>query len=259
MERYNNLCITNYEGEKSSDVKNMILLDIKRDITDSFNYSFVTKERNLVYEEKNIIYEITSTKCEYHDSRTTIIKLGKCETLLKMFYGIDENEPLYIFKIDAHVEGKVGPIVEYEVYYPFNEIILNQLDLTICEGVDIIIGYPMNISGENLDLYDKNSDFYNDICYPYTNENGVDVTLEDRQKEFAANNRSLCEEDCKFVGYDESTESIECSCDVKLSASLVSEIKIDKNKLYQFMDISQIANFKVMKCIKLLFSKKGVN
>ena len=116
----------------------------------------------------------------------------------------------------------------------------------------------MNISGENLDLYDKNSGFYNDICYPYTNENGTDVTLQDRQKDFAENNRSLCEENCEFKGYDESTGSAQCSCDVKLSASLISEIKIDKSKLYQFMDITQIANFKIMKCIKLLFSKEGI-
>ena len=47
-------------------------------------------------------------------------------------HGLDENETLYILKIDAHVEGKFGPTVDYEVYYPFNEKNLNQLDLTIC-------------------------------------------------------------------------------------------------------------------------------
>ena len=86
----------------------------------------------------------------------------------------------------------------------------------------------------------------------------VDVTLEDRQKEFAENNRSLCEENCQFVGYDESTGSIECSCGVKITVSLISEIKVDKSKLYQFIDITQIMNFNVMKCIKLLFSKEGI-
>ena len=138
MERYYGLCVTNYEGDRSADVQNIVLIDIKMDIVDTFNYSFITNERNLVYEEKNIVYEITSTQCEYHDPRTTIIDLGECESLLKMYYGIDEDEPLYILKIDAHVEGKLGPKVEYEVYYPFNGDYLNQLDLTICEGIDII-------------------------------------------------------------------------------------------------------------------------
>ena len=116
----------------------------------------------------------------------------------------------------------------------------------------------MNISEENLDLYDKNSDFYNDICYPYTNSKGADITLEDRQNEFTDNNRSLCEENCNFGGYDEKTGSVKCSCQVKVSITTVSQLKIDKTKLYKFMNLKQIANFNVLKCFKLVFSKRGL-
>ena len=39
----------------------------------------------------------------------------------------------------------------------------------------------------------------------------------------------------------------------------ISEITIDKNKLYDsFTDINNIANIKILKCYKLLFSKKGL-
>ena len=69
------------------------------------------------------------------------------------------------------------------------------------------------------------------MCYPFTNENGTDATLQDRQKDFAENNRSLCEENCKFEGYDKNTGGVQCSCDVKLGDSLIYEIKIDKNQL----------------------------
>ena len=95
------------------------------------------------------------------------VVIEECESLLKMYYGIDADEPLYILKIDAYVEGKEGPSVEYEVYYPFDGLNLNQLDLTICEGVKITIGYPMDISVENLDMYDKNSDFYDGLYKDY--------------------------------------------------------------------------------------------
>ena len=44
---------------------------------------------------------------------------------------------------------------------------LKKLDLSICDGKDITIGYPMDISRDNLDSYYKNSGFYNDICYTY--------------------------------------------------------------------------------------------
>ena len=211
MERYNGLCITNYEGNRTADIQNMILLDIKSDIIDTFDYSFITRDKNLIYKEKNIIYEITSTQCQYHEKGVSIINLGECESILKEFYCIEENEPLYILKFDAHIEGSKMPEVEYETYYPIDGTNLKLLDLSFCEGKLITIGFPKDISNKNMDLYNKNSGFYNDICYTYTNENGTDVTLQDRQKEFTSNNRSLCEENCEIAGYDESTKIFKCT------------------------------------------------
>ena len=61
-----------------------------------------------------------------------------------------------------------------------------------------------------------------------------------------------------FVGYDTTNKRVECSCEVKFTLPLISEIKIDKNKLYKFMDIKKIANFDVLKCYKLIISKVGI-
>ena len=60
---------------------------------------------------------------------------------------------------------------------------MNKLDLSICEGKEILIGYPVDISENELDLYNSSSDYYSDICYTYTNSKGTDVTLNDRQME----------------------------------------------------------------------------
>ena len=39
---------------------------------------------------------------------------------------------------------------------------------------------------------------------------------------------------------------------------LISEIKVDKNKFFNnFIDIHNIANIKVLKCIKLMFKKEN--
>ena len=81
--------------------------------------------------------------------------------------------------------------------------------------------------------------------------------------------KSLCEEDCNFVGYNKITGKADCSCEVKFNLPLISEIKIDKDKLsynlillknivYKFMDIKKIANFDVLKCYKTLFSSDGI-
>ena len=148
--------------------------------------------------------------------------------------------------------------MEYEVYYPLYGENLRLLDISICEGKEIFIGYSLNISKGELDLYNSNSDYYSNICYTYTNSKGADITLYDRKNEFMNNNKSLCEENCELSRYDEEKRRLICSCEVKYYISLMSEIKIDKNKLYKFINIKQFANFSVMKCMKLLFSIKGI-
>jgi len=258
MERYNKLCVTNYKKNGSSEIQDMVIEDIQDDIVDTFNYSIITNNLSIILEEKDFFYEITSTNTTTSDPRISRIDLGECETVLKDYYEIDKEEPLYILKVDAYIEGKVGPKIEYEVYYPFNGVNLNLLDLSKCEGIDIFLGFPVNISEENLDLYDGNSDFYSDICYSYTNENGTDVTLSDRRNEYEKNNISLCEENCNYAGYNKKTGSIQCSCSVKISIPSISDIKIDKKKLYKFMDIKTIVNFKIMKCYNAFLSKKGI-
>ena len=257
MDRYNKLCFTNYDGNRNSEVQDMVLSDFKADIIDTFDYTIINESHNIIHEEKNVIYEITSTNCTFQDLRTTTIDLGECEYILKDYYGFDANKPLYIFKIDAFVEGKIGPKVEYEVYYPSDGIHLHQLDLSICEGKEIFIGYIINITEEELDLYNNDSPYYNDLCYTYTNSKGTDVTLNDRQIEYINNNKSLCEENCKPSRYEKEKERLICSCEIKSSISIISQIKVDKNKLYKFIDLKQMANFKVMKCINLLLSIKG--
>ena len=70
---------------------------------------------------------------------------------------------------------------------------------------------------------------------------------------------TLCEEDCTFVRYDKINNKSICSCEIKINFPLISEIKIDKKKLYKsFIDIKNIANVYILKCYKILFSKKGL-
>ena len=258
MDRYNKKCITNYEGEDSYLIDDIIMSCIEEDIVDTFDYNFITHNQSLILDEYPYIYEITSTTCTYVNPNLGKINLKKCEDRLKEYYGIPENDTLYILKIDAYVGGKMGPKIEYEVYYPFNGIRLHQLDISICEGIQISVGVPINDTIDNIDKYDRNSGFYNDICYTYTNEKGTDVTLEDRLDEFNKYNRSICDEGCRLVGVDSGNVHAECSCEIKFNIPFASQINVDKNKLYKYINIKNIANFKVMKCYKLVFSAKGI-
>ena len=259
MERYYKLCITNYNGDRINEIQDVVMFDIKNDIIDTFDYTFITNNRSVTHQERYTNYEITHTNRMSNNPNLTKINLGKCETRLKEYYSINKENPLYILKIDALIEGKQGPIALYEIYYPFNNISLYQLDLSICEGIDITIGYQLNLTEDNLEVYNKKSPYYNDICYPNENSKGFDITLEDRQQEFKNNNKSICEDDCDFKGYNKNISSIECSCKIKVNIPFVSQLTIDKSKLYKFMDIRKIANFNVLKCINLFFSIKIIS
>ena len=52
----------------------------------------------------------------------------------------------------------------------------------------IILYFQANLSDPNIDLYNINSGYYNDICYTYTTENGTDIVVKDRQIEYVNNN-----------------------------------------------------------------------
>ena len=107
---------------------------------------------------------------------------------------------------------------------------------------------------ENPELYDKNNPIYNDMCYPYSSKDGVDMILTDVQREYIDGNKSICDEDCVFGRYID--EKVDCNCDIKESLPPISEIKIDKDKLYKFANIKNIANFGALKCINLLREKE---
>ena len=76
------------------------------DIVDTFDYNFITHNQSLILDEYPYIYEITSTTCTYVNPNLGKINLNKCEDRLKEYYGIPENDTLYILKIDAYVGEK---------------------------------------------------------------------------------------------------------------------------------------------------------
>jgi hypothetical protein len=183
------------------------------------------------------------------------IYLGECETKLKKHNNVSENDSLLIFKMDIYKEGSSIPIIEYEVYDPKTK---NQLNLSICNESKIQILIPVKIEDENINKYNSSDDYYNDICYTYTTENGTDIILTDRKNEFINNNMSVCETNCKYEGYEIDSQKAKCECEVKIKIPLMSEISINKNLLLDKLDIKNSLNIKILKCYKLLFSINGL-
>ena len=213
----------------------------------------------VIIQEKDVIITITKNDNQKKEMNTktnmTSIDLGKCETKLKEHYNISENESLYILKIDIKQEGYKIPKIQYEIYYPLNhESKLCLLNLSICENINIDIYLPLTLDG-NLNIYDPNSDFYNDICTTFTSENGTDLTLSDRKNNYINNNLAICEENCNLEKYNDNIGKAICSCKTKTEfVNKISEnVLVKEDLLKNFADFNNIFNLKALKCTYLIF------
>ena len=104
---------------------------------------------DLLMREGNIVFQITSSYNQmYNDyENISIINLGECESRIRDFYNMDNNENLVIFKIEYYEEGLLIPIIEYEIYNIDDGI---KIDLDICKDTDIQLLIPVLINENEL-------------------------------------------------------------------------------------------------------------
>ena len=260
---YNELCKINFNNGNitdSRDKQEEMVENIRNEITNGIDTSGIDNGKDIIIQEKDIVVTITKNSNQKNQinskSNTSSIDLGECEKKVKKLYNIPDNDSLYILKMDVKQEGYKIPKIQYEVYYPlYNDSKLNLLNLSICEETDIDIYLPLSFNG-SLNLIDPNSDFYNDICNTFTSDDGTDLTLSERKKNFINNNLTVCEENCDFVKYNETIEKAVCSCQTKTNFN----VKISENNfksgefLKSFIDFKNIFNINILKCVKLIFS-----
>ena len=118
------------------------------------------------------------------------------------------------------------------------------------------------IYSEGYDIFIIEEKFYSDLCVPYYDKDfDADLTLGKRQQVYYYMNANLCEKNCEYLGFDINKYKAICDCPIKSSINLditrenvFDYIEESKQKLYYEETIS---NFKVLKCFKYIFSKKG--
>ena len=247
-----------------------IYQDIINDKMQNFN---ISENKEVIVEGKdNFFYHITTSDNEKDSldgtnnstNKFSKIDLGECEYLLKDHYHINRNTSLIIVKFEKITNISLERSLQYEVYESYNK---TKLDLSICENTTIDVYVPVVLSEElhNLynvlkekgyDLFDENSNFYNDICTPFKSPNGTDVSLSDRYNYYFNNNETVCQSNCKFSDYSIESQYLKCECDVSNTKIDTQEVKkFTPNTLYEsFYETLKFSNYKVLKCFNLVFN-----
>ena len=254
------ICFDSTNNNKDSIIasfKNKIingeLDDILKNITEN--------KIDYIQRNENIIYQITTSENQNNNKKGDIstIELGNCEKRLKHIYKIEEHLPLIIFKVDYYISNTSIPIIGYEIYHPLNK---SKLDMNYCEDILLKLNIPVSIDEDNLFKYEPKNEYYTDNCYSYTTENGTDIVLSDRKKEFSNNNLSLCEKNCDYIGYSKEIKNTYCNCGAKNQIDLIENIIDNPNNLMSDFSPEEKNSYSssviTMKCTKTLFTKNGL-
>ena len=187
-------------------------------------------------------------------SNMSTIDLGDCETSLRNYYNLTNNQTIYIKKLDIIQEGMKAKKVEYNVYSKLSGKNLEKLNLSICENTKIFINIPIEIN-DNVDKYNTSSGYFNDICYPTTSDDDTDIILKDRKNECLKDDNIICQDNCDFSAYDSKIKIAKCECITKESNLNFADMAINKTKLFENLkDIRNLMNLNILFCYKRLIS-----
>ena len=238
--------------------------ELSKEIEKKYINNETYKGENTVIITDNVVFQISKSIDQKGNSKNiSSIDLGECETKLKEYYSIDKNESLIIYKQDIRTENLATTYVLYKVYHPFT---LVQLNLTICSNDQIKLYVPVNLQEETLSLYnslnesgynlfDANDVFYNDICTPYTTENGTDISLFDRKEIIVdiGNNMNLCQTGCDLKSYDSTTNKATCICLIEYRQTEINFYDLGAESFIKdFIYTLKYSNYFVLKCYKLI-------
>ena len=236
-------------------------------ITNIANTDFkIVKTENSIIQFTTLKEQMSNT-----DNSYSSIDLGDCEDKLRQQEGLSESDEFLIVKVDIKNSTTKAVFVQYEIYKPNTN---QKVSLDICKDDKIKIQVPVSLTNEELTLiesfndydyniFDLEDDFYNDVCSKYTAQNGADMVLSSRKNLVydKLKDNYYCQKGCDFGKLETKTKKAECLCQVQNTQTItdISEISFDKKKFFDgFYNTLFNSNFRVFKCIKLLFSIDGI-
>ena len=165
----------------------------------------------------------------------------------------DKNNEINIEK-DNYLANKDSQLeISYPLYnyYDENSNINQRNSKTLVDNIKL-----MNNKYPNIEIYNLDDPFYNDICSLFTTDVNTDMTLNDRRNEYYVN-ISFCENNCfliKVLNKELKNPKSLCSCKIKqkFTSSNQSGIKDNIPAITSY-------NIKSFFCIKEIFNKISIS
>ena len=226
-------------------------------------------------ESKKTIYSyetnsnLKELKDKYNNLTFIDISLETKNFLIEQF-NLEQTNKIFVLIINSpNMDSK---FVTYDYDYKYflengTELNLNKITEDFYTNIYVPIenldlanfNYSKYFAEQGYDIYDKNSDFYNDVCSP-ANLGENDIILEDRKKDIYPNNITLCKDNCYYNGINIEEKRIICTCNLNVNNNSSDNkedddfLKEDDNNFFSYL-LDNI-NYKIFECynIILIFS-----
>ena len=287
--QYNGECLI--ECPENTKPENNICIAINKEIC-SYDLIEYNIEKNLTNENIDLIAKSYSNEYIYTNNHISLFKhdyyiitlyknkecinnlglgipqidFGNCTKKVKNKYNINNN--LLILIIEKYNEGK--SIILYSLYNPITgekldtkdicdqeKVLIEENLISALNSTKINLENLLKLTGQNINLFNTSSDFYNDICFHFESPNGKDITLRDRLLDYYPN-ITLCNEGCFCEGINLTTMMALCQCKFTeiLSENIFSENAFVSKISDEIIEIITLSNLEILKCYKDVFSYK---
>ena len=154
------------------------------------------------------VYDIEKNISYFEEKKLTYIYFKDIQDVLIQKFNLEENSNIYALIVDSPSKYSNSTINDYGFVLLLEngtELDLSNLDEDLKVRISIPIinldlanfNYASLLSEQGYDIYDKNSNFYHDICTPgYLDDN--DIALKDRKKEIFPNNVTTGKSNCEY-------------------------------------------------------------
>ena len=236
------------------------------------NIKEMSENNGVIETDSGIIirgYSINSKDPVDKEAKYSIVNLGDCEYKLRSYYNLTNDTELFILGVDSPNKDSsaITNTYNYGVYLADGTLLDHN---EVCKESKISVSSPITnpeliklseasyFAEMGYDIFDKNSNFYSDVCTPVSID-GNDIVLSDRQEDFYPSGISLCNESCTYSQVDFESNRFTCECDLVYNFSqkeTVEEETEEEEDVSYIEYFLSLINYKIIKCYKLFLDYK---